>query len=185
MPGDAPYLSGPEGRARIEHEDNLVNHRVSWLIGSQSFLFTAFVLLRNNPAFYNKESATAPGYEETTARLVYYISSIGLAIATCSFIGVLAAFFAIRAWKAAVREGERRGLTSKARIAHFGGLAAILPGPVIAAVWAILLAAEWSRISKTLSTVEIWTPIGVALLTGVTWFLFHWKVFLLHPRDSE
>ena len=46
---DQPLLKREEGRGRIEHEDNLINHRFSWLIMSQSFLLTAFVLLRNHP----------------------------------------------------------------------------------------------------------------------------------------
>jgi hypothetical protein len=34
-------------RRRIEHEDNLVNQRLSWLVASQSFLVTAFAILLN------------------------------------------------------------------------------------------------------------------------------------------
>ena len=34
-------------RAQLEHEDNLVNQRLSWLIAAQSFLFTAFAILLN------------------------------------------------------------------------------------------------------------------------------------------
>jgi hypothetical protein len=32
-------------RSRIEHEDNLVTQRLSWLIASQSFFFTAFAVV--------------------------------------------------------------------------------------------------------------------------------------------
>lgn len=32
-------------RGQLEHEDNLINQRVSWLVGSQSFLFVPYVLL--------------------------------------------------------------------------------------------------------------------------------------------
>lgn len=50
MTAAATELSLDDGRKRIEQEDHLINHRVSWLIGSQSFLMLSFVLLRNTPA---------------------------------------------------------------------------------------------------------------------------------------
>src|SRR5436309_13786574 len=34
-------------RQRIEHEDNLVVQRLSWLVASQSFLFTAYAIVLN------------------------------------------------------------------------------------------------------------------------------------------
>lgn len=34
-------------RGRIEHEDNLVMQRLSWLMASQSFLFTAYAIVSN------------------------------------------------------------------------------------------------------------------------------------------
>jgi len=36
-------------RQQIEHEDSLVNQRLSWLLGSQSFLFTAYAISVNGP----------------------------------------------------------------------------------------------------------------------------------------
>src|SRR2546425_6345644 len=34
-------------RHRIEHEDNLIIQRLSWLVASQSFLFTAYAIVTN------------------------------------------------------------------------------------------------------------------------------------------
>ena len=34
-------------RERIEHEDNLIVQRLTWLVGSQSFLFTAYAIASN------------------------------------------------------------------------------------------------------------------------------------------
>ena len=34
-------------RNRIEHEDNLIMQRLSWLMASQSFLFTAYAIVTN------------------------------------------------------------------------------------------------------------------------------------------
>ena len=36
-------------REQIEHEDNLITQRLTWLVASQSFLFTAFAILVNAP----------------------------------------------------------------------------------------------------------------------------------------
>lgn len=180
-------LSKDEARSRIEHEGNLINHRVSWLIGSQSFLLTAFVLLRNNPEYYAPPATLLEPYLQRTSSLVYFIALVGILIAVCSFVGVLAAFFAIRAWKSYVPEDLRSGLTSKARIAHSGGLAAVLPGPVIASIWGLLLASEWATISGHLSQATIWIPLCVSFFVIATWFLFHWRSRLFHftPRETE
>jgi hypothetical protein len=35
-------------RGQLEHEDNLITNRLSWLIASQSFLFTAYAILAGN-----------------------------------------------------------------------------------------------------------------------------------------
>lgn len=37
-------------RSRIEHEDNLIMQRLSWLMASQSFLFTAYAIVTNGLA---------------------------------------------------------------------------------------------------------------------------------------
>jgi hypothetical protein len=45
-------------RSAIEHENMLVNHRLTWLFASQAFLFTAFTLAFNawsNPTTANRE----------------------------------------------------------------------------------------------------------------------------------
>src|SRR2546425_10826614 len=34
-------------RQRLEHEDNLIIQRLSWLVASQSFLFTAYAIVLN------------------------------------------------------------------------------------------------------------------------------------------
>ena len=36
-----------EIRRRIEHEDNLLNQRVSWIVSSQPFLLTGYASLLN------------------------------------------------------------------------------------------------------------------------------------------
>ena len=51
---DSPRAVGPTIdpefsliQARLSHEDDLVNQRVSWLVNSQSFLLTAYAITLN------------------------------------------------------------------------------------------------------------------------------------------
>jgi hypothetical protein len=36
-------------RDQLQHEDNLITQRLSWLMGSQAFLFTAYAIVLNGP----------------------------------------------------------------------------------------------------------------------------------------
>jgi hypothetical protein len=36
-------------RSQIEHEDNLINQRLSWFVAAQAFLFSAYAILLNAP----------------------------------------------------------------------------------------------------------------------------------------
>jgi hypothetical protein len=37
-------------RSQIEHEDNLINQRLSWFLAAQAFLFSAYAILLNAPS---------------------------------------------------------------------------------------------------------------------------------------
>src|SRR3954454_204549 len=37
-------------RGQVEHEDNLINARIIWMVIAQSFLFTSFATALNSPA---------------------------------------------------------------------------------------------------------------------------------------
>lgn len=74
----------------ISHELNLINHRMTWLTVSQSFLFTAFVALTTgNP--------TKPSrfYEICTATLKILIPSIGFFISLSVYIALWAAILVL------------------------------------------------------------------------------------------
>jgi len=63
-------------RQQIEHEDNLISQRLSWLLGSQSFLFTAYAISLNGP---------------TQMRLKPYESAVGLLILLLPLVAILSA----------------------------------------------------------------------------------------------
>ena len=52
---------GDAVRRQIEHEDVLIVNRLSWLIASQSFLFTAYAIMLNGPVLTRNEHFAAHG----------------------------------------------------------------------------------------------------------------------------
>lgn len=73
-------------RARLEHEDGLIVNRLSWLMASQSFLFTAYAIAANGPA-------PAAGRPLLLLQLVPLIGVISTAFI---YAGVLAAVRAMQ-----------------------------------------------------------------------------------------
>ncbi len=66
--------------SRMEHEDMLISQRVSWLVSSQAFLLSPYVLLRSYP-----ESPV----------IAYVIVAIGLVSALLTYISVAAGIHAM------------------------------------------------------------------------------------------
>jgi hypothetical protein len=172
------HLGREDGRRRIEQEDHLINHRFSWLVGSQAFLLTAFVLLRNDPRFYEVPQPMTEAfkmYQHQTDLLVYFVAVAGLIFSVCSTIGVYAAHAAIQAWRTKVKADEQVHLTADFLHILFGGVASFLPGPVLASIWVLLLVEEWKTFRITL--IELWCPIAVGLVTFAVWIAINWWNF--------
>lgn len=81
-------------RSRIEHEDNLIIQRLSWLVASQSFLFTAYAITTNGLSGADPK-LTGP-YLEQAALLFRLIPTVAICVALLISIGILAALRAIR-----------------------------------------------------------------------------------------
>lgn len=97
-------------RGQIQHEDMLLNQRVTWIVTSQAFLLGTYVFLLNSPAFY----AVAPGTGSQPwpncdnlpfdiaafvgtiklARRVFQVVGLCSSIATC--VSSMAAVLAVR-----------------------------------------------------------------------------------------
>jgi hypothetical protein len=77
----------------IEREETLIDHRISWMLTSQGFLFTGFAFLASNTV------AT-----QTRMHLAPVIAVVGIMIALLSFTGIGAAYLSInnliRTWYA-------------------------------------------------------------------------------------
>ena len=68
-------------RQRIEHEDNLIVQRLSWLVGSQSFLYTAYAIVLNGLA--------TPGTNSFVARQLFLFRMLPvIAILICVLISI-------------------------------------------------------------------------------------------------
>jgi hypothetical protein len=81
-------------RSRIEHEDNLIIQRLSWLLASQAFLFTAYAITTNGLS--TLEPKTAGRFFEQAGLLFRLIPTVAIGVALLIYIGILAALRAIR-----------------------------------------------------------------------------------------
>jgi hypothetical protein len=72
-------------RQQVEHEDNLVSQRLSWLLGSQSFLFTAYAISLNGPVQLHAKS-----YESTVTLLVLLLPLVAILSAVLIWLAVMA-----------------------------------------------------------------------------------------------
>ena len=81
-------------RNRIEHEDNLVMQRLSWLMASQSFLFTAYAIVTNGLTPYLANGGNI--FISRLAILERIIPIVALLNSLLIFISILGALKATR-----------------------------------------------------------------------------------------
>jgi hypothetical protein len=81
-------------RNRIEHEDNLILQRLSWLMASQSFLFTAYAIVTNGLA--SPSSTGGNIYLNHLTTLSRIIPAVALLNSFLIFLSITAALKAIR-----------------------------------------------------------------------------------------
>jgi hypothetical protein len=74
-------------RDEIKHEDSLINFRLSWLLATQAFLFTAYAVAQDN----NNHLFIQDGR--------YLIQIIGLVTTAAIFLGLLAAINSFNHWQ--------------------------------------------------------------------------------------
>jgi hypothetical protein len=94
-------------RQQIEHEDNLISQRLSWLLGSQSFLFTAFAISLNGPA----QIRTKP-YESTVSLLILLLPLVSILSALLIWLAVLAGMWTMYKLRHGFRSDNLPGVPS-------------------------------------------------------------------------
>lgn len=77
-------------RSQIEHEDSLVSQRLSWLLASQSFLFTAYAITLNGPAQSHFKT-----FEVHSTLLLNLLIAIGIVSALLIWSSILAGISAM------------------------------------------------------------------------------------------
>jgi hypothetical protein len=126
----------------IEHEDNLVMQRLSWLMASQSFLFTAYAIVTNalTNSMGNNRGIIFAGRLSALEDLIPIVSLLNSLLI---FVSILAALKSIRELRREYRNqaGNLEGLALQtSRMTRVLGLSApvILP-LVFVMVWLYLL----------------------------------------------
>ena len=130
-------------RQRIEHEDGLIVQRLSWLVASQSFLFTAYaIVLSSLTAAPQSATATLIHQEARLSRLIPLV-----AIMTCAliYVSIVAAVKAIanlrRSYRSRFPNNESVPDIQTGAVTRSLGLAAPLLLPLVfIGVWLFLAA---------------------------------------------
>jgi heme/copper-type cytochrome/quinol oxidase subunit 2 len=125
-------------RHRIEHEDNLLNQRLSWLVGSQSFLVTAFAILLNG---VQQEAQMTP-FAHARHLLIALLPWVSLACITLLWLTVAGAVWSmmrLRAAAAAVTGPTDPPVHSPAPIRRLGLAAPVAIPAVFLVLWLALL----------------------------------------------
>jgi len=130
-------------RERIEHEDNLVVQRLSWLVASQSFLFTAYAIVTNGLA------SLPPNYPvhfmNQLHRLFQLIPVVGTLTSVLIYVSILAAVTAMRRLRNSYRsrfgKDDDLPIQTDPSIRLLGYTAPLLLPLVFTIVWLVL----WMR----------------------------------------
>ena len=124
-------------RHRIEHEDNLVNQRLSWLVGSQSFLLTAFAILLNGP-----QQLRMPHYAGVSNAMVGLLPWVGLgcvAVLWLTLWGAIWSMKKLREEAAKVKDPGDLPVHSIAAIRMLGLAAPVVIPALFLMLWIVVL----------------------------------------------
>jgi hypothetical protein len=124
-------------QARLSHEDDLVNQRVSWLVNSQSFLLTAYAITLNGLA----ADASKP-LAVVQRKLLNMLPVVGVAcvlLVCVALVGGLCAIAELRRFAATKYAKDRLFLISKQTTQFLGVSAPVLIPIVFLVIWLAVL----------------------------------------------
>src|SRR5580704_3290194 len=81
-------------RRQIEHEDILIVNRLSWLMASQSFLFTAYAIILNGPTQLRTAAFQAHG--ELLLKIIPLLSISACVLIYLGICGAIGVMFSLR-----------------------------------------------------------------------------------------
>lgn len=165
-------------RAQIYHEDELINHRVSWFAAAQAFFFLVFIQCESPRTSFSPEATTAlNGVADLTLVLAPLICVFAL---TSISAAILKTWKCIREYNAIGGDPEPGVPTLHAfDLTHFSGLVAPILIPLaIFGAWLYLLA----RLDKWLAfeiSVAAFSLFVLAVLLQL------WAVLRTKPGRGE
>jgi hypothetical protein len=124
-------------QARLSHEDDLVNQRVSWLVNSQSFLLTAYAITLNGLA----ADASKP-LAIVQRKLLNLLPVVGVAcvvLVSVALVGGLSAIGELRRFASTNYSKDRLFLISKPTTQFLGVSAPVLIPIVFLIIWTAVL----------------------------------------------
>jgi hypothetical protein len=124
-------------QARLAHEDDLVNQRVSWLVNSQSFLLTAYAITLNGlAADASKPMAIV---QRKLLNLLPVVGSVCVLLVCVALVGGLCAIAELRRFAATNYSKDRLFLISKPTTQFLGVSAPVLIPLVFLVIWSAVL----------------------------------------------
>jgi hypothetical protein len=127
-------------RRQIEHEDMLIVNRLSWLVASQSFLFTGYAILLNGPTQLRSVTFESHGTLLMKIIPVLAISTCVLIyLGICGGIGVMADLRRDLARHHGALGDLRPPVQGTSPTLFLGHCAPLGLPPIFAVAWAILL----------------------------------------------
>jgi hypothetical protein len=124
-------------RRRLEHEDNLVNQRLSWILTSQAFLLTGYAILLNAPT--DLRSAL---YVRHHGLLMWLIPLTGIITVLLIWFAILGALIAMRdlRTRAAAQSGfDASPIQGRPLTLWLGLSAPILIPAVFLSTWLVII----------------------------------------------
>lgn len=132
-------------RERIDYEENLLNQRVIWLIFSQSFLVSAYVIMLNSPP-----EPKSPMYGELQSSLIWLLPILSLVLSIIVYISVISALAHIAQLRETFETYPKDDtierfptMNEETLIRRMGGLPPILVPLLFIGTWAFLLIKEF------------------------------------------
>jgi len=130
-------------RERLEHEDNLIVQRLTWLVGSQSFLFTAYAIVSNGLMSQPPQPASQH-FEEQLQMLFQLIPIVAMLTCVLIYISILAAVMTMRKLRSGYRsrfgpeEDNLPPIMTPAPVRLFGLVAPLFLPLMFTGIWLIL-----------------------------------------------
>jgi hypothetical protein len=124
-------------QARLSHEDDLINQRISWLVNSQSFLLTAYAITLNGLA----ADATKP-LAAIQRKLLDLLPLVGIGCVLLVCVALMGGLFAIcelRHFAGTQYPKDRMFLLSKPTMQFLGVSAPVLIPIVFLVIWLFVL----------------------------------------------